>query len=64
MELRLVPVPARALLRCLVGLDELGDDLPAGGRLDAEVLVEEEIAQAAAAPRRISGLDVGKDVLR
>jgi hypothetical protein len=63
-NLRLVSVPARALLRCLVRLDQLGDDPAAGRGLDAEVLVEEEVAQAAAAPRRVRGLDVGKDVLR
>ena len=60
VEVGSVAVPAGALFRCHVGLDELGEDPAAGRLLDAEVLVEEEVAQPVAAPRRVFGLDVGK----
>ena len=42
-------VLAGALLWCHVGLDQVRDDTPGGGVIDAQVLVEKEIAQPFAA---------------
>ena len=59
LELRLMAVPAGALFGCHVGLDEVRDARArAVASADAEVLVEEEVAQAVAAPAGVGGLDV------
>ena len=53
-------VPSGALVWCHVGLDQVRDDTPGGGVIDAQVLVEKEITQPFAAPGRIGGFDVRK----
>jgi hypothetical protein len=58
VELRLVPVPFRAFLRCHVRLHELSDHATVRGGGDAEIAVQEEVAQPVAAPRRLPALDV------
>jgi hypothetical protein len=58
LEFGLMPVPAGALFRCHVGFDKVRDDLALGGRGDAEVAIQEEVAQAVAAPGRVPRLDV------
>ena len=57
-------VPAGAMLRRArrVGLDQLGDDPPAGGVFDAEVAVEEEIAQPVCPPGGVARLVVGEQI--
>jgi hypothetical protein len=46
MKISFVPVPARALLGRHIGLDQMGDNLTTGRSSDAEIAIEEEIAQA------------------
>ena len=58
VELGLVAMPAGAFFRRLTGLHQLRDDSSAGGAGDAKVAVEEEVAQAVAAPGRLARLHV------
>ena len=46
-------VPAGAVVRRRVGLDQMGDHLAVGGAGDAEVAIEEKIAQAAGKKLRV-----------
>lgn len=47
LEVADVIVPAGAVFRRKVGLDQMGDDLAVGGARDAKIAIQEEIAQPA-----------------
>ena len=49
LEISLMTVPSGAFVWCHVGLDQVRDDTPGGGVIDAQVLVEKVVAQPFAA---------------
>ena len=53
-------VPAGAFLgrQIRIGLDQMADHLPAGGVGNAEVAIQEEVAQTSALEFGIAGFDV------
>jgi len=60
MEIGFMAVPAGALFRRIVGTHQLGDDLAGGGFGNAEVAVNEKVAQSVHAELRVVGFDMGE----
>ena len=53
-------VPTRACFWCHISFNKVRDDFAVGGVGDAQVAVEEKVAQSAAFPFDVFGFEMGK----